>query len=87
VRRAGTSDRGRRPTFYPCPGADAVVSCAPGPLDTLTPRHRAIVQRILIVEDTPEIADALRHHLERKGYATAVATRAAQAGALVASTV
>jgi DNA-binding response OmpR family regulator len=43
------------------------------------------VPRILIVEDTSEIADALEHHLQRRGYTTAVATRAAQAGALVAS--
>jgi DNA-binding response OmpR family regulator len=43
------------------------------------------VPRILIVEDTSEIADALEHHLQRKGYTTAVATRAAQAVALVAS--
>ena len=41
--------------------------------------------RILIVEDTSEIADALEHHLQRRGYTTAVATRAAQAVALVAS--
>ena len=41
--------------------------------------------RILIVEDTSEIAEALEHHLQRRGYTTAVASRAAQAGALVAS--
>ena len=34
---------------------------------------------ILIVEDTPEIAEALQRHLERRGYATLLATRAAQA--------
>jgi DNA-binding response OmpR family regulator len=43
------------------------------------------VPRILIVEDTSEIAEALEHHLQRRGYTTAVASRAAQAGALVAS--
>jgi DNA-binding response OmpR family regulator len=43
------------------------------------------VPRILIVEDTAEIADALQQHLERRGHVTALATRAAQAGALFAS--
>jgi DNA-binding response OmpR family regulator len=43
------------------------------------------VPRILIVEDTSEIAEALEHHLQRRGYTTAVASRAAQAAALVAS--
>jgi DNA-binding response OmpR family regulator len=43
------------------------------------------VPRILIVEDTVEIADALQQHLERRGHATALATRAAQAAALFAS--
>lgn len=35
--------------------------------------------RILIVEDTPEIAEALRYHLERRGHQALVATRAAEA--------
>jgi DNA-binding response OmpR family regulator len=43
------------------------------------------VPRILIVEDTAEIAEALEQHLERRGHATALATRAAQAAALFAS--
>ena len=42
-------------------------------------------KRILIVEDAPEIADALQHQLERKGYATHLATKAAHALALMAS--
>jgi DNA-binding response OmpR family regulator len=42
------------------------------------------VPRILIVEDTSEIAEALQHHLERRGYETALATRAAQAAAVIA---
>lgn len=42
------------------------------------------MKRILIVEDTPEIAEALQDHLQRRGYATLLATRAAQATALVA---
>jgi DNA-binding response OmpR family regulator len=40
---------------------------------------------ILIVEDTSEIAEALQDHLQRRGYTTALATRAAQALAVVAS--
>ena len=40
---------------------------------------------ILIVEDTPEIAEALSQHLQHQGHATLLATRAAQATALVAS--
>jgi DNA-binding response OmpR family regulator len=43
------------------------------------------VHSILIVEDTPEIAEALRRHLERRGYATLLATRAAQALPLACS--
>jgi DNA-binding response OmpR family regulator len=43
------------------------------------------VPRILIVEDTVEIAEALQQHLERRGHATALATRAGQAAALFAS--
>ena len=43
------------------------------------------MQRILIIEDTSEIADALQQHLQRKGYATSLATRAAQALSLVAA--
>jgi DNA-binding response OmpR family regulator len=43
------------------------------------------VQRILIVEDTPEIAEALQHHLERRGYATSLASKAAHALALATS--
>jgi DNA-binding response OmpR family regulator len=43
------------------------------------------VPRILLVEDTSEIAEALQDHLQRKGYETALATRAAQALALVLS--
>jgi len=40
------------------------------------------VQRILIVEDTIDIAQALQYHLERRGYETFLATNAAQALAL-----
>jgi len=40
------------------------------------------VQRILIVEDTIDIAQALQHHLERRGYETFLATKAGQALAL-----
>lgn len=40
------------------------------------------VQRILIVEDTIDIAQALQHHLERRGYETFLATKAAHAMAL-----
>jgi DNA-binding NarL/FixJ family response regulator len=43
------------------------------------------VHSILIVEDTPEIAEALQRHLERRGYATLLATRAAQALPLACS--
>jgi DNA-binding response OmpR family regulator len=43
------------------------------------------VPRILIVEDTSEIAEALQQHLERRGHATALATRAGQAAALFAA--
>jgi DNA-binding response OmpR family regulator len=43
------------------------------------------VSRILVVEDTTEIAEALQQHLERRGHSTALATRAAQAAALFAS--
>jgi DNA-binding response OmpR family regulator len=39
--------------------------------------------RILIVEDTSEIAEALQDYLRHKGFATSLATRAAQALALV----
>lgn len=42
------------------------------------------MQRILIVEDTPEMAEALQDHLQRKGYETLLATKAMQATALVA---
>jgi DNA-binding response OmpR family regulator len=40
---------------------------------------------ILIVEDTTEISEALQHHLERQGYTTSLATKAAHALALVSS--
>ncbi|HEX8391189.1 MAG TPA: response regulator [Longimicrobium sp.] len=43
------------------------------------------MHRILIVEDTPEIFHALQRHLERRGYQTFLATRAAQALPLAAS--
>jgi DNA-binding response OmpR family regulator len=43
------------------------------------------VPRILLIEDTSEIAEALQDHLERRGYVTALATRAAQALSLVLS--
>lgn len=43
------------------------------------------MKRILIVEDTIELAEALQNSLEREGYSVAIATRAAQAGALAAS--
>jgi DNA-binding NarL/FixJ family response regulator len=43
------------------------------------------VHSILIVEDTPEIAEALQRHLERRGYDTLLATRAAQALPLACS--
>jgi DNA-binding response OmpR family regulator len=43
------------------------------------------VPSILLIEDTPEIVETLRDHLEHHGYATSVATRAAQAVALVVS--
>ena len=43
------------------------------------------VQRILIVEDTVEIAQGLQRHLERRGYETFLATKAAHALALAAS--
>ncbi|MGZ8379351.1 MAG: response regulator [Gemmatirosa sp.] len=41
--------------------------------------------RILLIEDTSEIAEALQDHLQHRGYTTALATRAAQALALVQS--
>ncbi|GLC24855.1 response regulator [Roseisolibacter agri] len=41
--------------------------------------------RILIVEDTSEIAEALQDHLRRRGHDTSLATRAAQAAAMIAS--
>jgi DNA-binding response OmpR family regulator len=44
------------------------------------------VPRILIIEDTPEIAEALQEHLMHQGHTAAVATRAAQAAPLIAST-
>lgn len=44
-----------------------------------------IVPRILLIEDTTEIAEALQDHLQRRGYETALATRAAQAMSLVLS--
>ena len=40
--------------------------------------------RILIVEDTSEIAEALQDHLRRRGHETTLATRAAQAAAMIA---
>jgi DNA-binding response OmpR family regulator len=43
------------------------------------------VQRILIVEDTAAMAAALQDHLAHMGYATALATRAAQAMAMIAA--
>lgn len=48
------------------------------------PASNTPVQRILIVEDTPEMAEALQDHLQRKGYETLLATKAMQATALVA---
>jgi DNA-binding response OmpR family regulator len=51
----------------------------------LAPAAPEIVPRILLIEDTSEIAEALQDHLQRKGYATALATRAAQALSLVLS--
>jgi DNA-binding response OmpR family regulator len=41
--------------------------------------------RILLIEDTSEIAEALQDHLQHRGYTTSLATRAAQALALVQS--
>jgi DNA-binding response OmpR family regulator len=64
-------------------GADRLPERAP--LATAVPEARRTVPRILIVEDTSEIADALQDHLQRKGYATSLATRAAQALAMVAA--
>jgi DNA-binding response OmpR family regulator len=49
------------------------------------PATSAIVPRILLVEDSSEIAEALQDHLGRKGYTTALATRAAQAMSLALS--
>ncbi|MBV9774206.1 MAG: response regulator [Gemmatimonadetes bacterium] len=43
------------------------------------------MKRILIVEDTVELAEALRDSLEREGYEVALATRAAHALAMAAS--
>ncbi len=43
------------------------------------------MHRILVVEDTREIAEALQDGLEAEGYAVALATRAAQALALATS--
>ncbi len=41
--------------------------------------------RILLIEDTSEISEALQDHLQHRGYTTSLATRAAQALALVKS--
>ena len=56
----------------------------PGAASAL-PEAAPFVPRILLIEDTSEIAEALQDHLQRKGYQTALATRAAQAMSLVHS--
>jgi DNA-binding response OmpR family regulator len=62
-----------------------VRSSVRAPPAAAPPEAHDTVPRILLIEDTSEIAEALRDHLERKGYETALATRAAQALAVVQS--
>ena len=57
----------------------------PRPPAPALPDAHTPVPRILLIEDTSEIAEALQDHLQRKGYATSLATRAAQALSLVQS--
>ena len=77
-----------RPSGSACPApprARAARCPACGDVAQDASDAREPVPRILLIEDTPEIAESLQDHLQRRGYETALATRAAQAMSIVAS--
>ena len=61
------------------------VSVRPSDLNRTIRSERCPMNRILIVEDSPDLADALERNLRLDGYEVSLATRAAHALPLIAS--